>query len=65
MQKDYTIILGNLYIIQSARPSKFHNFETFNASQYEMNGCDLMSVKDILGHNSLKMWRRYSHLASA
>ena len=30
-----------------------------------MNGGDLMSLRDILGHSDLKMVERYSHLASA
>ena len=30
-----------------------------------MNGGDLLSLKEILGHSNMKMVERYAHLASA
>jgi len=38
-----------------------HTFST----KYLMNGGDIFSLQQILGHTSLEMVRRYSHLASA
>lgn len=35
------------------------------ATKYLMNGGDIFSLQQILGHTSLEMVRRYSHLASA
>ena len=43
---------------------KFHDLWHIFASQSIMNGGDLMSLRDILGHSNLKMVERYSHLAS-
>ena len=35
------------------------------ATKYLMNGGDVFSLQQILGHTSLEMVRKYSHLASA
>ena len=44
---------------------RFHDLRHTFASHYVMSGGDLMSLRDILGHSSLKMVERYSHLAFA
>lgn len=44
---------------------RFHDLRHTFASHYVMNGGDLLALKEILGHSSLKMVERYSHLASA
>ena len=44
---------------------KFHDLRHTFASHFVMNGGDLLALKDILGHSSLKMVMRYAHLASA
>ncbi len=43
---------------------RFHDLRHTFASHYLMSGGDLMSLKEILGHSSLKMVQRYAHLAS-
>ncbi len=35
------------------------------ASHFVMNDGDLLALKDILGHSSMKMVERYTHLAAA
>lgn len=47
------------------RDFKFHDLRHTFASHYIMNGGDLMSLKEILGHSSLRMVQRYSHLSTA
>ncbi len=42
---------------------RFHDFRHCVASHLVMNGIDLTSVKEILGHKSLSMTMRYAHLA--
>ncbi|MBN1684839.1 MAG: site-specific integrase, partial [Gammaproteobacteria bacterium] len=44
---------------------KFHDLRHTFASHFVMNGGDLLALKDILRHSSLKMVMRYAHLASA
>ena len=44
---------------------KFHDLRHSFASHFLMKGGDLLSLKEILGHSSLKMVERYTHLASA
>jgi len=44
---------------------RFHDLRHTFASHYVMNGGNLISLKEILGHSTLKVVERYSHLASA
>jgi integrase len=44
---------------------RFHDLQHTFASHYVMNGGDLMSLKEILGHSTLRIVERYSHLSSA
>jgi len=44
---------------------RFHDLRHTFASHFVMSGGELLTLKEILGHNSLKMVERYTHLASA
>ena len=44
---------------------RFHDLRHTFASHYIMNGGELMSLKEILGHSSIRMVMRYAHLASS
>jgi integrase len=44
---------------------RFHDLRHTFASHFVMSGGDLMSLKELLGHSTLKMVERYSHLTSA
>jgi integrase len=44
---------------------RFHDLRHTFASHLLMNGGDLLTLKEILGHSSLKMIERYTHLAGA
>ncbi len=42
---------------------RFHDLRHTFASHYVMNGGDLLSLKEILGHSTMKMVARYAHLS--
>jgi len=44
---------------------RFHDLRHTFASYFVMKGGDLLTLKEILGHSSLDMVQRYSHLANA
>ena len=44
---------------------RFHDLRHTFASHFIMRGGDLLTLKEILGHSSLKMVQRYTHLAAA
>ena len=43
---------------------RFHDLRHTFASHYVMSCIDLLALKEILGHSTLKMVERYAHLAS-
>jgi integrase len=43
---------------------RFHDLRHTAASRMVMAGVDLYTVKEILGHKTLTMTQRYSHLSS-
>ena len=56
---------GNAMKKAGIKDFRFHDLRHTFASHYVMSGGDLISLKEILGHSTLKMVERYSHLASA
>lgn len=44
---------------------RFHDLRHTFASHYVMSGGDILSLKAILGHSSMRMVERYTHLASS
>ena len=41
---------------------RFHDLRHTAASTYASRGCDIISLKNILGHKSIEMTQRYAHL---
>ena len=44
---------------------RFHDLRHTFASHYVMNGGDLLSLKELLGHSNMEMVGRYAHLAAS
>jgi integrase len=44
---------------------RFHDLRHTFASHFIVNGGDLITLKEILGHSSMKMVERYAYLAAA
>jgi len=44
---------------------RFHDLRHTFASHFIMSGGDLLTLKEILGHSTMRMVERYAHLASA
>ena len=43
---------------------RFHDLRHSTASYLAMNGASLLEIADILGHKTLQMVKRYSHLSN-
>ncbi len=59
IKRSFTTALRKTAIYKATFHSLRHTF----ASHLVMNGVDLTTVKELLGHKSLNMTLRYSHLA--
>lgn len=44
---------------------RFHDLRHTFSSHFVMQGGDLLTLKEILGHSSMQMVERYAHLAAA
>jgi integrase len=53
----------NLMLSAGIKGFRFHDLRHDFASQLVMKGVDLYRVKDLLGHSSIQMTERYSHLS--
>ena len=53
----------NLMVSAAIKEFRFHDLRHDFASQLVMKGIDLYRIKDLLGHSSIQMTERYSHLS--
>lgn len=44
---------------------RFHDLRHTFASHLVMNGCDIRTVQQLMGHKDIKMTMRYSHLSKS
>lgn len=48
---------------QESRNFRFHDLRQSAASYLAMNGASLAEIAEVLGHKTLQMVKRYSHLS--
>ncbi len=62
-KKDIRTAFGNALKRAKISNFRFHDLRHTFASHLVMNGVDLLSVKELLGHKTIDMTLRYSHLS--
>jgi integrase len=65
--KPYSINEAWKYAVKRAKlvNFRFHDLRHSCASYLAMNGASLLEIGDVLGHKTLAMVKRYSHLTEA
>jgi Phage integrase family len=53
-----------MWPVPIVRPIRFHDMRHTTASHLVMNGADLRFVQDMMGHSTLGLTQRYTHLSS-
>jgi site-specific recombinase XerD len=53
----------NLMASAGIKDFRFHDLRHDFASQLAMKGIDLYRIKDLLGHSTIQLTERYSHLS--